>query len=340
MKVLVTGGGGFLGFAIVEHLIKAGYEVVSYSRSHYKALTDLGVIHYQGDLSDDQTLLKALNGCEAVFHVASKVGMWGSYSSFYEANVTGTKNVLKACAQRNIRHLIFTSSPSVVYEGETQGADESLPYPSKYYAYYPETKAMAEQAVLQANGPTLTTCALRPHLVWGPKDPHFIPRIFERRRKNKLRLLGSGDYLVDTVYIDNAAIAHLQAFEAMLRDPQSVGGKAYFISQDEPITIRDFINRLLDTGDLPPVDRSIQPKIALWVGWCLQTTYRLLKIQSEPLLTPFIAKQLSSSHWYDISAAKRDFGYQPTVSIDEGMNRLKAWVKTNTITTTDNSNDG
>jgi len=327
MKVFVTGGGGFLGLAIVEQLTEAGYEVVTFSRGQYRALDDLRVVHHRGDLSDYPALTKALQGCEGVFHVASKVGMWGSYTDFYEANVNGTKNILKACSAQNIRHLVFTSSPSVVYDGETQGEDESLPYPSKYYAYYPKTKALAEQAILKANSPALTTCALRPHLVWGPKDPHFLPRIFERRRKNKLRLLGSGNYLVDTIYIDNAAHAHLQAFEAMLKDPQSVGGKAYFISQDEPITIRNFIDRLLATGDLPPVDRTIHPKVALWAGWILQTTYRMLNIQTEPLLTPFIAKQLSSSHWYDISAAKRDFGYYPKVSINEGMNRLKEWVK-------------
>jgi len=204
-----------------------------------------------------------------------------------------------------------------------------LPYPKKFDAYYPQTKAIAEQAVLKANSPSLVTCSLRPHLIWGAKDPHFLPRLFDRRRKDKLRIIGTKKNLVDTIYVDNAARAHLLAFNAMLKNPASVAGKAYFLSQDEPISIREFIDRLLDTGGLPPVNKTMNPKLALFAGWFIQSVFRLFNLKSEPPLTLFIAKQLSSPHWYDISAAKKDFGYVPTVSIDEGMKRLKEWVKAN-----------
>lgn len=327
MKVFITGGGGFLGLAIVEQLVAKGYEVVTYSRSKYKALGKLDVVQHQGSISDYKALKSAMKGCEAVFHVAAKTGIWGSYSSFYEANVIGTENILKACAELKIPHLVYTSSPSVVYDGGSQGKDESLPYPAKFDAYYPQTKAVAEQAVLKANSATLITCSLRPHLIWGPRDQHYLPRLLERQRKGKLRMLGTETYLVDTIYVDNAAHAHLQAFEAMRSDPVSVGGKAYFLSQDEPIAIREFIDRLLDTGGLPPVNKTIHPQVALYTGWVLERVFNLFQIKSEPPVTPFVAKQLSSSHWYDISAAKRDFGYVPEVSIDEGMKRLKKWVE-------------
>lgn len=327
MKVFVTGGGGFLGFAIVEQLVREGYEVATYSRGKYEALTKLGVAHHRGNLSDYETLKTAMKGCEAVFHTASKVGVWGDYDSFYETNVTGTACIIKACLELHISYLIYTSSPSVIFDGGSEGKDERLPYPSKFDAYYPQTKAIAEQAVLKANSPSLITCSLRPHLIWGPKDPHLLSRLLERRRKDRLRLLGTGEYLVDTIYIDNAACAHLQALQAMRSQAAAVAGKVYFLSQDNPITIREFINRLLNTGGLPPVEKTINPKVALVAGWMLERVFRLLNVKAEPPITHFIAKNLSSPHWYDISAAKRDFGYIPTVSIDEGMKRLKQWIE-------------
>ncbi|MDB4286024.1 NAD-dependent epimerase/dehydratase family protein [bacterium] len=329
MKIFVTGGGGFLGLAIVEQLVEEGYEVVTYSRGKYEALEKLGVVHHQGNLSDYKKLKDALQGCEAVFHVAAKVSISGSYDSFYKVNVAGTQHILKACLELNIPHLVYTSSPSVVFDGGSEGKDEGLPYPQKFDAYYPQTKAIAEQAVLKANCPSLVTCALRPHLIWGPRDHHFLPRFFERRRKDRLRILGSGNSLVDTIFVENAARAHLQALKVMQKNPAAVAGKAYFLSQDEPITIREFIDRLLATSGLPPVNKTLNPKVALFAGWLLQNVFRLFNIKSEPPLTLFVAKHLSSSHWYDISAAKRDFGYMPLVSIDEGMMRLKEWVEAN-----------
>lgn len=330
MKIFVTGGGGFLGLSIVKQLLEEGHHVVNYSRGKYETLEKPGVIQHQGNLLDYTTLKKAMNGCQAVFHVASKTGVWGSYDSFYETNVTGTENIIKACLELGISFLVYTGSASVVFREGCEAGDESLAYPKKFDAYYPETKAIAEQIVLKANGQKLYTCSLRPHLVWGPGDPHLLPRFLSLQRKGRLRILGKGEYLIDTTYVDNAARGHLLAFAALQKN-SSVSGKAYFLSQDEPISIREFINRLLESGGMPPVNKTMNPSVALFTGWVLQCFFRLFKIQSEPLLTPFVAKQLSSSHWYDISAAKRDLGYVPTISITEGMNRLKQWLQTNTL---------
>lgn len=329
MKVLVTGGGGFLGFAIVKQLLVEGHEVLSYTRSRYEALEKLGVSQHQGNLTDYSTLKTALRGCEAVFHTAGKIGNWGTYASFYETNVRGTENLLKACAELQVPYLIYTSSPSVVYNGSSEGKDERLPYPPKFDAYYPQTKAIAEQAVLKANCESLHTCSLRPHLIWGPGDFHFLPSLLHRQNKGRLRLPSDEKYRIDTIYIDNAAGAHLQAFEVMRNNPDAVSGKAYFLSQDEPIGIREFFNRLLDTCGRPAVNKTISPRVALFTGWLFQHTFRLFNVQSEPPLTLFVAKHLASSHWYDISAAKRDFGYAPRVSIEEGLMYLRAWIEEN-----------
>lgn len=329
MKVFVTGGGGFLGNAIVQQLVQEGFEVVSYSRNHHKALDKPGIIHCLGNVADYEKLKTAMQGCEAVFHIAAKTGIWGNYASFYEANVTGTENIIKVCIELGIPHLVYTSSASVVYHGNSEGKDEGLSYPKKYYAPYPQTKAIAEQTVLMANGPKLVTCALRPHLVWGPGDTHFLTRLKTRRRKDQLSLLGNKQYLIDTIYIDNAVSAHLQILKKMQTNPGPVAGKAFFISQDEPISIRSFTNRLLDTMGLAPVNKTMSPGFALFAGWLSQNVYSLFDIRKEPVLTVFLARQLSSSHWYDISAAKRDFGFIPAVSIDEGMNKLKQWIEIN-----------
>jgi len=327
MKIFVTGGGGFLGHAIVQKLVKEGYEVISFSRGSHKELELRGIRHFRGNLSDYDTLKSAMHTCDAVFHVAAKTSFWGSFDSFYEANVIGTENVLRACRELGIPYLIYSSSASVVYQGSSEGRDESLPYPAKFYSFYPQTKAIAERIVLKSNTENLTTCALRPHLVWGPGDPHILPRLLDRRRKGTLRVVGKKQYYTDTIYIENAAHAHILAFKAMQENRHSVAGKAYFVSQQEPVTIRSFIDRLLEAGGCPPVDRSINANIALAAGWLLQNVYRYFITNAEPPYTVFLVKQLSSSHWFDISASIRDFGYSPVVSIDEGMKRLKTWVE-------------
>jgi len=328
MKALVTGGGGFLGKAIVKLLLARGDEVRSFSRSVYPELEKLGVEHYSGELGDQDALTRAAEGCEIVFHVAAKAGVWGPYEEFYRANVVGTRNVIEACRRNRISKLVYTSSPSVVFDGsDMEGVDESVPYPQHFEAFYPQTKADAEQLVRQANDDQLATVSLRPHLIWGPEDNHLVPRILERGAKGALRKIGTRECLVDTIYIDNAARAHLQAADHL--DINSVvAGKVYFLSQGEPLPVWEVVNRILDAGGLPPVTRTISPELAYRVGVLLETIYKLLKLKGEPRMTRFVARELSTAHWFDLSAARNDFGYNPDVSFNEGMERLRAWLET------------
>ena len=326
MRALVTGGGGFLGKAIVKLLIARGDAVRSFSRNDHPALTELGVKHYRGELSDTEAVNRAAQGCDIVFHVAAKAGGWGPYEEFYRANVLGTKHVIDACRQHGIKRLVHTSSPSVVFDGsDMEGVDESAPYPNHFEAFYPQTKAEAEQLALKANDEQLATVALRPHLIWGPEDNHLVPRILDRGGKGALRRIGKRDCLADTIYIDNAAQAHLQAADR-LDIGSSVAGKAYFLSQGEPLPVWDIVDRILEAGGIAPVSGTISPKLAYAVGWTLEKVYGLLGIKSEPRMTRFVAKELSTAHWFDISAARKDFGYDPQVSFDDGMLRLKAWL--------------
>ena len=330
MKALVTGGGGFLGGAIVRLLIKQGDQVRSLARNLYADLDMLGVEQIAGSLNESDVVSRAVSGCDIVFHVAAKAGVWGSFDDYYQPNVVGTQNIINACRQHHVRRLVFTSSPSVVFNGQDmEGVDESVPYPDHYLSYYPQTKAEAERLVLAANDRELATVALRPHLIWGPGDNHLVPRIIERGRKGALRRIGTKNALVDTVYIDNAAQAHVDAANC-LKVGSVVAGKAYFVSNDEPQPLWDIVNAILAAGNAPPVTKAISEKAAYMLGGFLECVYRLLRISSEPRLTRFVAEELSTAHWFNLSAAKNDFGYNPAVTIADGMGYLKEWLEQET----------
>lgn len=324
MRALVTGGGGFLGGAIARQLRARGDTVRSFSRRTYPHLDTLGVEQFAGDLADTAAVAGAAAGCDVIFHVAAKAGIWGPADEFFRANVAGTRNVLSACRHHSIRRLVFTSTPSVIGSGrDINGDNESLPYPSTFIADYPRTKARAEIEVLEANGPELATVALRPHLIWGPGDPHLVPRLVERARVGRLRQVGDGTNTVDVTYVDNAAAAHLLAADR-LAPGSPIAGRPYFISQGEPVPLWPFINQILELAGLRPVTRRIPARMAYAMGTVLESVYTLLRIRSEPPMTRFVAQQLSTSHWFDITAARRDLGYEPVVSTEEGLRRLDA----------------
>jgi len=327
MKALVTGGGGFLGLAIVKRLVGQGTTVCSFSRRRHDELDALGVGQRLGDLADGAAVREAVAGCDVVFHVAAKPGIWGPYEDYYRTNLIGTQNVITACRERGVSRLVYTSSPSVVFDGrDMKGVDESVPYPSRFAAHYPRTKAAAEQLVRAASDERLGTVSLRPHLIWGPGDNHLLPRLVARARAGKLRRIGRARKLVDTIYIDNAAEAHLLAAEK-LKSGAVVAGKVYFISQGEPVDIWEMINRLLEAADAPTVHRTIPKGVALALAWGFENVHRLLHRCGEPRLTRFVVKELCTSHWFDLSAARRDLGYQPTVSISEGLRRLREHLR-------------
>jgi nucleoside-diphosphate-sugar epimerase len=323
MKALVTGGGGFLGLAIVRRLVEQGTTVCSFSRQRHNQLDALYVEQRQGDLADEAAVSKAVAGCDVVFHVAAKPGIWGPYEDYHRTNFIGTRNVIAACREHGVARLVYTSSPSVVFDGrDMEGVDESVPYPSHFATHYPRTKAAAEQLVRAANDERLGTVSLRPHLVWGPGDNHLLPRLVARARAGHLRRIGRARKLVDTIYIDNAAEAHLLAAEK-LAPGAVVAGKVYFISQGEPVDLWEMINRLLEAAGAPTVQRSIPQGVALTLAWGFENVHRLLHRPGEPRLTRFVVEELCTSHWFDLSAARRDLGYRPTVSISEGLQRLR-----------------
>jgi nucleoside-diphosphate-sugar epimerase len=323
MKTLVTGAGGFLGLYIVEQLVARGDEVRAFCRGSYPELDRLGVETIRGDIRNRDQTVAACQGVDVVFHVAAIASIGGSWRDFHEINVLGTRHILEGCRKHGVGRLIYTSSPSVTFDGTDQeGVDESAPYPERFLAHYPHSKSIAEREVLAANGSGgVLTCALRPHLIWGPRDRHLIPRLLARARSGRLRRVGNGRNLVDMIYVENAADAHLQAADA-LRDGSPVAGRAYFLNQGEPVNCWNWINEILALAGIPPVQKSISASAAYRAGAVLEGIYRVLGLKGEPPMTRFLAAQLSTHHYFDITRARDDFGYSPKVSTKDGMRRL------------------
>jgi len=329
MKVLVTGGGGFLGSAVCRLLASRGDQVTAFQRSAAPALEKLGIGVVRGDINDAGVLNEALRGADAVIHTAAKAGLSINYEEFYAANVSGTESVLQACRENGVERLVFTSSPSVVHdEGDIEGGDESLPYPAHYGSPYPQTKAESERMVMAANGPELRTVSLRPHLIWGPGDNHLLPNLLKRAAHGKLKLPGP-DKLIDSVYVDNAARAHLLALDKLDSAPKTVGGKVYFISNGEPVTQGFIIAGLLEAAGVSVEIQRVSPRLALTAGSLLETAWKLFGIDSDPPLTRWSAVHLSTAHWFDISAARRDLGYEPEISVAEGLAILAGHFRKN-----------
>jgi len=317
---VVTGGGGFLGSALCIALRGSGHEVRSLARGDYPGLRARGVDTMRADLAEaPERWAECLSGADGVFHVAAKVDLWGNYADFERTNVRGTKNVIEQARRHGVRRLVFTSSPSVVANGcDLCGVDESQPYPESYDAFYPQTKALAEQFVLRANDAELFTCALRPHLIWGPGDTNLLPRLITRARAGRLFQIGDGANLVDTCFIDDCVRAHRLAMEALERNT-SARGKAYFVSQGEPVPMWTIVNDMLRRSGVAPVRRRIPLAVALGLAGTQELLARLSPWPFEPSMTRFLVKELATSHYFNISRARNLLGYEPQYTIAQAL---------------------
>ncbi|VAX24345.1 NAD(P)H steroid dehydrogenase-like protein in alkane synthesis cluster [hydrothermal vent metagenome] len=324
MKALVIGGGGFLGRYIVEKLVARGDDVTSLSRNEYPWLSEIGAKSVRADITNRDQVFAACENIDIVFHTSARVGIWGPKKEFYDINVGGTRNVIDGCIRAKVKRLVYTSSPSVIFDGlPHEGIDETYPYPSRHLSIYPETKAIAERETLKANGRGgLYTCSLRPHLIWGPRDTNLVPRLVARAASGKLKIVGDGSNIIDAVYVENAADAHILAGDKLC-DGSPAPGQAYFITNGEPVNCWEWINQLLARYGQPPVTKRIEYKTAYLAGAAMELFYKAFGVTSEPVMTRFLAMQLSMSHYFNTDKARRDLGYVPSVGMEEGLSRLK-----------------
>jgi nucleoside-diphosphate-sugar epimerase len=327
MRALVTGGGGFLGGAIARKLKERGDGVRVFGRGSYPELEAKGIETVRGDLADAAAVAAACDDRDVVFHVGARVGLWGPYEDYFAANVLGTQNVIGACLKVGVRKLVFTGSPSVVFDGrDVEGWNEEAPYAARFDSHYSRTKAQSEQMVLAANHDRLATVSLRPHLVWGPGDRHLLPRLAARGRAGRLFRIGEHNKKIDTTYIDDAVSAHVLA-AVQLSPLADIAGKAYFLSSGDPRPVWNVVESLLSAAGLGPVRKSVPTALAFAAARACEASWGMLGATSEPPLTRFLVSQLTTAHWFDISAAKRDLGWTPSVAFEEGVRRTAGWLR-------------
>lgn len=324
---LVTGGGGFVGKAIAIRLLDLGVATRVIGRHHYPEIEAAGGQCLVGDISWPQIMTEAASGVDIVFHVAALAGIWGPWQAYYRTNVLGTKKVLEGCQRNKVAMLVHTSTPSVVFDrADIRGGDERLGYARTPLCHYARSKILAEKMVLAANSDGLRTCALRPHLIFGPGDPHLLPRLLASGRKKQLKMVGDGSNVVDVSYIDNVVHAHILAAKN-LAEKGTAGGNPYFISQGTPVNLWGWINELFAEMAVPPVNSSVSTATAFRLGGVLELIHAVCRLDKEPRMTRFLAEQLAKSHYFSIANARQDLGYEPIVSMEEGLQRTVQWLK-------------
>jgi nucleoside-diphosphate-sugar epimerase len=330
MKILVTGGNGFLGSVIVRRLMEEGHEVVSIQRSDPILIEKQeGVTYIQGDLTELESCRGAFVGVDAVFHVAAMAGIWGPWESFYQANYIATQNVVLCCKEQEIKTLVYTSTPSVVFTGASiSGSDESMDYGNYWLSHYALTKRMAEEWILGDEVlKSVDVVSIRPHLIWGVGDPHLLPRVVNRGRSKRLVKIGKGDNKVDLTHVENAAEAHICAFKKLLEDPKEISGHSFFISDDNPVFLWDWINQLFDKMGIPSVERKLPLPVVFRLAHVLELFHRWFKLKSEPPMTRFVALELAKDHYFDITKAKRLLGYKPIVDQEAALDEVVEYLK-------------
>jgi nucleoside-diphosphate-sugar epimerase len=325
MKVLVTGAGSLLLGGIAQQLASRGDEVVCFQRRENET-THSNITTFAGDIRDRGAASEAASGCDAIIHGAARVGVMGSWEDFYSTNVDGTTNVLRAAEEHHITRLVYVSTPSVAHVGRSIEGDVATPATTgRKRTFYAESKAIAEILALQANSAELGVVALRPHLVWGPGDTQLVGRIVDRARQGRLVMVGSGNALVDSTYIDNAISAHIAALDAIAPGARC-SGKAYVISNGEPRTVNELMSRICLAAGVEFSPKHVPAVIARSIGSVVERIWPLIR-KDEPPITRFVAEQLGTAHWFDQRPAQEDLNWKPQVSLDEGFARLAKWFQ-------------
>ncbi len=329
MRVLLTGGTSMLGLATARLLSSRGDEVTLFQR-HDAGLLPATFEYRQvlGDISEGRQVQAAMQGQDAVLHLAAKVGVSGPRAEFERINVTGTENVLEAAQQSGVSRLVYVSSPSVAHAGDSLVGSGAEPAdPSSTRGHYSTTKAIAEQKALWASSAEMAVVAIRPHLVWGPGDLQLVGRIVERARAKRLVIIGSGAALIDSTYVDNAAAALVSALDRSV----ILSGQVFVVSNGQPRTVVELISRILRAAGLNEPTRHVPRRLAFGGGLAMERFWEKGHRENDPPLTSFMAEQLSTAHWFDQRRTQHELQWMPHIPLEEGFERLSQWFQTQSI---------
>jgi nucleoside-diphosphate-sugar epimerase len=318
VKVLITGASGLLGRAVAEAVAQAGHQVRTFQR---RPSGVAGAEDSLGSVTDPAAVAYAVDGMDAIVHLAAKVSLAGDPADFETVNVGGTRTIVEAAQAAGVSRLVHVSSPSVAHAGASIIGDGAAPAdPSRARGDYARTKAQAELLALAADSAGFRVVAVRPHLVWGPGDTQLVARIVERARAGRLPLLGRGAALIDTTYIDNAASAIAAALERV----DAVHGRAYVVTNGEPRPVAELLAGICAAAGVPAPAWSVPAGLARAAGSAIEAVWRLRPGVDEPPMTRFLAEQLSTAHWFDQRQTRADLHWTPAVSLDDGFVRLAA----------------
>ncbi|OMH36750.1 nucleoside-diphosphate sugar epimerase [Tersicoccus sp. Bi-70] len=321
-RVLVTGASGLLGSAVAQLLVTQGHTVRTFQR---RPAPVAGATDVLGSLTDPDALARAVNGVDAVIHLAAKVSFTGDPSEFVAVNVDGTAALLAAARAANVGDVVFVSSPSVAHHGSSiVGAGAEPADPARARGDYARTKAAAELLALAADTPEFRVTAIRPHIVWGPGDTQLVERVIDRARRGRLPLLDAGAALIDTTYLDNAAAAIVAGLHRM----EHVHGQALVVTNGQPRTVGELIGGICRAAGVPEPSWHVPGRLARVAGGVVEAAWRFRRFpedsRDEPPMTRFLAEQLSTAHWFDQRHTREVLDWTPAVTIDDGLARLAA----------------
>lgn len=315
MNVLVTGATSLIGRYTVDALVRHGHEVTTLQRG---ALP--GVSSIRGAITDRHPVVRACAGKDAVIHLAAKVGVTGAWREYERTNVHGTELLIDVAQHARVSRFVHVSSPSVAHSGSALVGVGAVPAdPRTTRGHYATSKALAEISALDASSGDFPVVAIRPHLVWGPGDTQLIGRIIERARRGRLALIGSGAALIDTTYVSNVADALVAALD---RAP-SLGGRALVVSNGEPRTVHELVQRITGSADVDWRPRHVPTSVATAGGAVVERLWDRLGRTDDPPMTSFLAEQLSTAHWFDQRDTRAALRWEPAVSLAEGFDHLR-----------------
>lgn len=325
MKALVTGATGFLGGALTRRLHNMGWDVTALGRNSFKLdeLESEGIDTLQLDITKKDELIDACKNQEIVFHCAAFPSPWGNFEKFYQANVIGTRNVIRGCEEHKVKRLVYVSTPSLYFgHSSRMNVQETdvLPEPISNYA---ATKILAEQEVDEAFARGLPTITIRPRGIFGPGDTVISPRLIPRLQSGRLPIIGDGENVVDLTYVENVVDALILCVES----PTDTLGKKYNISNGEPIKLWEWLKKICDELGFQFPKIKISYPVAHGLAAVLEAACTIIPTHPEPPLTRMAVNMIANNTTLDISAARNELGYQPKVSVDEGFNLFMKWWK-------------